>query len=475
MSTKEKEHQTAVSKLKEQLTETVRRSKDQFQGIEKKIQAVHADHSRWAAEKQSLAAEVTRLSDESSRKSEERKRLTEMYEEKLKEMNEELLLTRKSQENTAFSLTELLDKHEELERDYQDAVFHVEELQAQLRASQHSLKQLEESLDQQTSKIRQAMTESTLKYEEKLSSSDVNKLRLHFELTKSQTIESERLKERSFFLKVITALLQMPRIPQERLTAIIDNLSAISIEDAETLLKFVAKIPSMAGDEQSERRLRVVLKLSEAGFSSPDGKSIATDEKTYTFDRVFSEKDKVEQVYEEVTLLTDAFSQGFSSCVYVFGRTSFMFNNMVHRTLLSLFKNSPQEFLLRVSEGGDEPNYEQRVSTYAGASKVLETAAKGWRQSQQHVVLSLQHISSKQCLFFASLNTEDHETIDQVCEALVSPQGAQSLPPHLLECVERMTLGLCILTVDGEEAGREMLEIGGKLIDGRTVVLEDGE
>lgn len=466
------EHQATVSKLRDQLYDSVRASKEQLHHIERKVQQIQADRSQTVEEKSTLMAELVRLSEESNRKSEDRKRLIDMYEFKLKEGNEELISVREAKENTANSLTELLDRHEQLERDYQDAVFRVEELGAQLKASQISARQLEEALEQQNTRIRQAMTESTLRYEEQLSLSDTQRVRLQSELAKSQSIESERLKERAFFQKAIGAILQVSKGFGGKIATVIEDLTTIPVEDAETLLKFVAKIPSLLSEDPSERRLRVIAKVSDSSIEIIEGKVLVIGQKSFEFDRIFSESDKLDQVFEEVTLLTDAFAQGFTSTVYIFTRSSFMFNNMVHRTLLALFKGNPQEMLLQVTEGGEEPNYEQRVGTYAAASKVLEAAAKGWRQGCPHIALSLQQLVGKQTLCFVSVNTDDREVAEGMAEALVAGEGGDSLPQHLKAAVGKSTLELCILTLDSQETDEEILRIGQRLMRSRSLLVE---
>lgn len=467
------EHQATLSKLRDQLGDSVRASKEQLHNIERKLQLIQSERSQVSQEKATLMTELVRLSEESCRKSEDRKRLIDMYEHKLKEANEELASTREAKETTAASLTDLLDRHEQLERDYQDAVFHAEELSAQLKASQISARQLEESLDQQNSRIRQAMTESTLKYEEQLSLSDSQRLRLQTELAKSQTIESERLRERAFFQKAIGAILHISKGFGGKTASVIESLNAISVQDAETLLKFIAKIPFLLSEDTQERRLRVIAKVGDSSIEIIEGKALVVGQKSYEFDRIFSESDKLDQVYEEVTLLTDAFAQGVSSCVYIFARNSFMFNNMVHRTLLTLFKANAQELLLKVTEGGEEPNYEQRVSSYAAASKVLEAAAKSWRLGNPHIALSLQQLVGKQVLSFLSVNSDDGEVAEGLAEALVAGEGGEGLPQHLQEAVGKAALELCILTLDSEETDEEILRIGQVLMRSRSLLVED--
>lgn len=466
------EHQATVSKLRDQLYDSVRASKEQLHHIERKVQQIQADRSQTVDEKATLMAELVRLSEESARKSADRKRLIEMYEFKLKEGNEELTSVREAKENTANSLTELLDRHEQLERDYQDAVFRVEELAAQLKASQISARQLEEALEQQNTRIRQAMTESTLRYEEQLSLSDTQRVRLQTELAKSQSIESERLKERAFFQKAICAILQVSKGFGVKIPPIIEDFTAIPVEDAETLLKFTAKIPSLLSEDPSEHRLRVIAKVSDSSIDIIEGKAIVIGQKSFEFDRIFSENDKLDQVFEEVTLLTDAFMQGFAATVYIFTRSSFMFNNMVHRTLLALFKGNTQEMLLQVTEGGEEPNYEQKVGTYAAASKVLEAAAKGWRQGCPHIALSLQQLVGQQTLCFVSVNTDDHEVAEELAEALVAGEGGDRLPQHLKAAVGKSSLELCILTLDSQETDEEILRIGQRLMRSRSLLVE---
>jgi len=466
------EHQATLSKLRDQLGDSVRASKEQLHSIERKLQLIQSERSQVSQEKATLMAELVRLSEESCRKSEDRKRLIDMYEHKLQSANEELISAREAKESTAASLTDLLDRHEQLERDYQDVVFHAEELSAQLKASQLSARQLEESLDQQNSRIRQAMTESTLKYEEQLSLSDSQRLRLQTELTKSHTIDSERLKERAFFQKAIGAILHVCKGFGGKVAPVVEDLAAIPVQDAETLLKFIAKIPSLLSEDVPERRLRVIAKVSDSSVEIIEGKALVLGQKSYEFDRIFSESDKLDQVFEEVTLLTDAFAQGFSSCVYIFARNSFMFNNMVHRTLLTLFKANAQELLLKVTEGGEEPNYEQRVCTYAAASKVLEAAAKSWRQGNPHIALSLQQLVGKQVLSFLSVNSEDGEVAEGLADALVAGEGGEGLPQHLQAVVGQAALELCILTLDSEETDQETLRIGQRLMRSRSILIE---
>ena len=149
-----------------------------------------------------------------------------------------------------------------------------------------------------------------------------------------------------------------------------------------------------------------------------------------------------------------------------------MFNNMVHRTLLTLFKANAQELLLKVTEGGEEPNYEQRVCTYAAASKVLEAAAKSWRQGNPHIALSLQQLVGKQVLSFLSVNSEDGEVAEGLADALVAGEGGEGLPQHLQAVVGQAALELCILTLDSEETDQETLRIGQRLMRSRSILIE---
>ena len=442
------EYQNTISKLRDQLVESVHASKDQLHAIERKLQVIHSDRSRASMEKDKLLSELSRVSEESNRKSEERQRVVDRYERKVKELEEELGVVRSCKENATMSLTELLDRHEELEREYQDAVFRAEELSAQLKASQLSTRHLEESLDHQNTRLRHVLTENTLHYED-FPLSDSQKRQLL-----SQTLENERLNERAFFQKAIEAILA---VWDGKYREISEKLREIPVEDAETLLKFIAKIPSLIeNSERDARVMRVLAKVTDSSIDVIDQKVLVFGQKSYEFDRIFGENDKIEQVYEEISVLLEGLAKGRSSSVYIFSFNAFMFNNMVHRTLLALFK-SITEVVMYVTEGGEEPSYEQKVTTYAAASKIMEAVAKRWRQPQQHIVLSLKYLES--VLNFVSVNAGDGEVAEELANSLAGGEESSMLPQHLKVTLSPFSSRVCILTLDSESTALPLLQL----------------